>query len=98
MLARRWPPVILDTRQSGDWVECSVEDTGAGIAPEIVSKIWDPFFTTKKVGEGTGLGLSIVRKIVDAHEGVIDVSSVPGQGTRFTLRLKVAGPGAVPQL
>jgi two-component system, NtrC family, sensor kinase len=90
--------LILDTRQSGDWVECSVEDTGAGIAPEIVSKIWDPFFTTKKVGEGTGLGLSIVRKIVDAHEGVIDVSSVPGQGTRFTLRLKVAGPGAVPQL
>jgi two-component system, NtrC family, sensor kinase len=64
-----------------------VEDQGAGIAPENSSKIFEPFFTTKPVGEGTGLGLSIVAGIVQEHGGSIQVSSEPGQGSTFSVRL-----------
>ncbi|MDZ7697538.1 MAG: ATP-binding protein [Deltaproteobacteria bacterium] len=62
-----------------------VEDTGAGIDPANVSKIFDPYFTTK--GTGTGLGLAIVHKIIEAHNGTIKVRSTPGKGTVFTLML-----------
>jgi two-component system, NtrC family, sensor kinase len=85
--------LTLRTRQVGDWVELDVEDTGCGIPPENLSKIMDPFFTTKPVGQGTGLGMSIVQKIVDDHGGRIDVRSKVGVGTRFTVRLPLA-PGA----
>lgn len=62
-----------------------VEDDGEGIDPDEEYKLFDLFFTTK--ASGTGLGLPIVRKVVDAHEGSIDVQSEPGEGTRFTLHL-----------
>jgi signal transduction histidine kinase len=68
-------------------VVVEVLDDGPGVPPEATDKIFDPFFTTKP--QGTGLGLAIVRKIVDAHDGRIDVNSAPGKGTRFRVTLPV---------
>ena len=68
-------------------VVVEVADDGPGVPAEVVDKIFNPFFTTK--AQGSGLGLAIVRKIVDAHDGRIDISSAPGQGTRFTVTLPV---------
>jgi two-component system NtrC family sensor kinase len=65
-------------------------DTGNGIPPEHLARIYDPFFTTKATGQGTGLGLSISYGIVREHEGSIHCDSAPGQGTRFTLRFPAA--------
>ena len=65
----------------------SVQDSGEGIPPEIQSKVFEPFFTTKEVGKGTGLGLSIVYEIVKNHGGDLELSSRPGQGATFTVRL-----------
>jgi PAS domain S-box-containing protein len=67
-----------------------VEDTGVGIHPEHVHKIYDPFFTTKEMGRGTGLGLSVSYGIIQEHSGKIAVDSMPGQGTRFILELPAA--------
>jgi len=64
-----------------------VHDTGQGIAPEDVKRIYDPFFTTKDVGKGTGLGLSVSYGIIQEHSGQISVESQPGKGTTFTLQL-----------
>jgi signal transduction histidine kinase len=64
-----------------------VADTGPGVPPDVSDRIFNPFFTTKP--QGSGLGLAIVRKIVDAHDGLIDLSSVPGQGARFRVTLPV---------
>jgi two-component system sensor histidine kinase HydH len=65
------------------YVHITVSDTGRGIHPEKLDKIFDPYFTTKKTG--TGLGLAIVHKIVEAHQGQMKVKSTPGQGTSFTV-------------
>jgi hypothetical protein len=73
------------TRVEDGRVRVEVGDTGAGIPAEHLSRIYDPFFTTKAIAQGTGLGLSITYGIVREHEGTIDCSSVPGQGTRFRL-------------
>lgn len=64
-------------------------DNGTGIPPEIVAKIFQPFFTTKAAGEGSGLGLDIVRKIIDKHQGSVTVESVPGE-TVFTVSLPIS--------
>jgi PAS domain S-box-containing protein len=64
-----------------------ISDTGDGISQEIITRMFDPFFTTKSERGGTGLGLSIARKIVANHNGHIDASSTPGQGTTFTITL-----------
>ena len=82
----------------GPFVVMQVEDTGAGIPPEIRERIFDPFFTTKEVGKGTGLGLATVLTIVKGHGGFIDVHSVPGKGSKFSVYLPVgsaAGPAEV---
>ena len=77
---------------SGREVEVAVADTGVGIPPDHLSKIVDPFFTTKE--KGTGLGLSVVYGIVERHGGRLDISSVVGQGTVVTIRLPAsAGTG-----
>jgi two-component system cell cycle sensor histidine kinase/response regulator CckA len=78
---------ILQDIPAGDWVFISVRDTGEGISPAVIVKIFEPFFTTKKAGKGTGLGLSTVLGIVQSAGGYIDVVSLPGQGSCFTLFL-----------
>jgi len=67
-------------------IHLTVEDTGTGIPPEYLPRIFDFFFTTRADRGGTGLGLAIARQIVEAHEGTIEVESAPGKGTRFHLR------------
>src|SRR6185312_6465697 len=67
-----------------------ISDTGIGIAPENVAKIYDPFYTTKGVGQGTGLGLAVTYGIVQEHTGRISVDSTPGQGTTFRIILPAA--------
>ncbi len=68
-------------------VKVTVSDTGPGISPGSIEKIFNPFFTTKPVGEGTGLGLAICHKIIEEHGGTIDVVSTIGEGTDFIIRL-----------
>jgi two-component system cell cycle sensor histidine kinase/response regulator CckA len=72
---------------AGDWVHIVIADTGCGISPEIMPHIWEPFFTTKPVGQGTGLGLSQVYGIIKQHGGTIDVVSQPGEGSHFNIYL-----------
>jgi signal transduction histidine kinase len=69
-----------------------ITDSGPGIPPEVQERIWDPFFTTKAVGQGTGLGLDIVRRIVAKHHGDVRLDSAPGN-TRFSVRLPLSTPG-----
>jgi two-component system, NtrC family, sensor kinase len=73
------------TRQGEKGVEVDVIDTGHGIAPEHLSRIYDPFFTTKSAKKGTGLGLSVTYGIIQEHGGVIEALSKPGEGTCFHL-------------
>ena len=63
----------------------SVTDTGSGIPPEVLAKIWNPFFTTKPPGQGTGIGLSTVASIVKAHGGFAEVASTVGKGSTFSI-------------
>ncbi|MEZ4686071.1 MAG: ATP-binding protein [Bacteroidia bacterium] len=72
-----------------DRVRISISDTGSGMDEETVKRIFEPFYTTKDVGQGTGLGLSISYGIVQQHDGNIEVSSKPGEGTRFMITLPV---------
>jgi len=90
----------LDGRQ----IEVLVEDTGTGMAKEVLEKALDPFFTTKAVGKGTGLGLSMVYGTVKAHHGQLDLQSQPGHGTVVRMRFPEAAagvprqePGAAPR-
>ena len=71
-----------------DAVLVEVTDDGPGMPPEISEKVFDPFFTTK--AQGSGLGLAIVRKIVDAHDGRLDLRTAPGQGTTIRMTLPVS--------
>ncbi len=70
---------------AGDYVRLQVEDTGAGMTPEVRTCIFDPFFTTKDESLGTGLGLAMVQGAMERAGGAIDVHSAPGEGTRFDL-------------
>ncbi len=81
--------IYLTTRQEGDVVAVEIKDNGPGIPDEVMSKIRDPFFTTKEVGKGTGLGLSIVDKIINSHMGELTIESTPGEGAVFTVRLPI---------
>jgi signal transduction histidine kinase len=73
------------TGTSGQRVEIRVEDTGVGIPPAHLGRIFDLYFTTKD--HGTGIGLSMVYRIVQMHDGEVEVQSTPGRGTLFTLLL-----------
>ena len=75
-------------------VEVTIADTGTGIPPEHLPRIFDPFFSTKGVGKGTGLGLAITRRIVEDHRGSIQVSSEIGRGTMVTIWLPAEGATA----
>jgi PAS domain S-box-containing protein len=71
----------------GHYLKLVVQDTGAGIPPNVLPSIFDPYFTTKAVGKGTGMGLAVVHGIVESYGGRIVVESAPGMGTTFTLFL-----------
>ena len=84
-----WLTIATSLRDDG-MAAIEVSDTGSGIPPDHLSRIYDPFFTTKDIGKGTGLGLSITYGIVQEHGGTITCDSVVGQGTQFVLALPKA--------
>lgn len=91
----------LPDAKPGTYVMLFVSDTGTGIAPEILPRIFDAFFTTKAPGKGTGLGLSTIVRIVRNHGGFINVSSEVGAGTSFEIylpRAQVAPDGGKPEI
>lgn len=71
--------------QAGQYVTITVQDNGSGMSEQTLARIFEPFFTTREVGQGTGLGLSVVHGIMQGHKGAIDVHSVTGEGSVFTL-------------
>ena len=83
--------LTIATRVDHGKAVAEVSDTGSGIPAEHLARIYDPFFTTKAMGQGTGLGLAITYGIVREHDGDILCDSVPGQGTRFTVRFGASG-------
>ncbi len=91
------PPgtVWVRARQLEGSVRIEIEDTGSGIPPDKLEKIYDPFFTTKEPGKGTGLGLFIVRQIIERNKGRISVESTVGKGTTFFLDFPAARPQPV---
>ncbi len=82
--ARKYPEL-----EKGKWLCVKIEDNGDGIPAEALDKVFDPFYTTKPVGEGSGMGLSVVHGIIRNHHGVIHLESDPGKGTVFTVFLPV---------
>jgi signal transduction histidine kinase len=83
--------IVIETFVDGDDVGVRITDNGPGVPPEVLPRIFEPFFSTKPRGEGTGLGMSIARKIIDKHGGQIAVESRPGC-TAFTVTLPISGP------
>ena len=81
--------ITIKTFLENEKIIIEFSDTGKGISPENISRIFDSGFTTKGSGEGTGLGLSIVKKIIDEHDGTIEVDSEVLKGTTFRLRIPV---------
>jgi two-component system NtrC family sensor kinase len=84
--------ITIRTGREGERVWISISDTGQGIDPSHINRIFEPFFTTKPIGVGTGLGLSVSYSIIKKHGGTLDVASVPGNGTTFTIRLPIIAP------
>jgi signal transduction histidine kinase/ActR/RegA family two-component response regulator len=78
----------------GDYVSIAISDTGQGIKANQLSRLFEPFYTTKPQGKGTGLGLALVYRIVRAHNGYIDVQSEPGKGSIFTIYLPASEQSA----
>jgi len=69
----------------GDWIELSISDTGSGVDANMIQSIFNPFFTTKEVGQGTGMGLSVIYRIMENHNGHILLESEPGKGSKFSM-------------
>ncbi len=88
--------VRVATRLDGDRVVVEVQDTGAGMPPQVRDRIFDPFFTTKPAGVGTGLGLTICHGIVAGLGGDIQVDSEVGVGTTFRVRLPASASNRAP--
>ena len=87
--------IRITTRAESDHVRIAFTDSGRGIRPENVDKVFEPGFTTKVVGDGTGLGLAICYKIIHAHHGDIKVDSELGKGATFTITLPVRAPKTI---
>ena len=81
--------ITIETEVSSTNAVIKISDNGSGIPSNIISKIFDPFYTTKDVGEGTGLGLSIVYGIIKSHNGKIEVQSEENKNTTFTIILPI---------
>src|SRR5262249_29179918 len=84
----------VDLGESDGSVRVRVADTGVGIGPADLERIFEPFYTTKEAGQGSGLGLMVCKGIVADHGGRIDVKSQPGLGAEFTIALRPAGPAS----
>jgi len=86
------PGIIkIGTQKMGDQIQISIKDNGSGMDETTRKRLFEPFYTTKDVGEGTGLGLSISYGIIEQHNGKIDVFSAPGEGTEFLIYLPLDG-------
>jgi two-component system NtrC family sensor kinase len=83
--------IRVTTREINDYAVIEIEDSGPGIPKAAQIRIFEPFYTTKPVGEGTGLGLSIVFNIIKKHNGSIELDSEEGRGTKFTIRIPIKG-------
>jgi two-component system NtrC family sensor kinase len=83
--------ITIRTGCAEQWVWIEISDTGAGMAPATLNRIFEPFYTTKPIGSGTGLGLSVSYGIVKRHGGRIEVESALGEGSRFTVHLPIDG-------
>ena len=78
--------VVVSVGGGRETVEVTITDNGCGIPPEIMARIYDPFFSTKKTRKNAGLGLSICQRIVDLHNGMLSCTSQPGASTSFRVR------------
>jgi len=87
-------PIACDLNP-GDYLKVTVSDNGQGIAPDVIGRIFDPYFTTKEIGKGTGMGLSVAHGIVKSHDGVISVESELGKGTSCSVFFPVIEKQAV---
>ena len=86
----------ISTNQDEETVRVTITDTGKGMDSEQLKRIFDPFYTTKEVGKGTGLGLSVSIGIIESMGGTIEVQSLPGAGSAFTVVLpKNKSKGAI---
>jgi signal transduction histidine kinase len=89
---------VLGTMPDGAWSWVRISDTGEGIDPALLTRIFEPFFSTKPHGKGTGLGLSTVADVVRQHDGWIDVESMPGEGSDFSVFLPRAAGSPLPDI
>lgn len=87
--------IHIRSRQEDGCAVIEVRDTGEGIPADVLPRIFEPYFSTKSPTDGTGLGLPISKRIVEKHGGRLDVASVPGQGTTFTIVLPIEGNPAL---
>jgi signal transduction histidine kinase len=83
--------ITLTTKNLGDKISICIKDNGEGMSAEVQRHIFDPFYTTKEVGEGTGLGMSISYGIIEKHNGTINVKSRIGKGSLFTITIPIKG-------
>ncbi len=81
--------ITISTWRQKKWVVVAIKDTGTGIAPDELDQIFQPFYTTKAESKGTGLGLAISHGIIQNHQGKIQITSKPGEGSTFTVLLPV---------
>jgi hypothetical protein len=89
LMASQKKEIHIEVYREDDFLQVTVADSGCGLAPENLEKIYDPFFTTKPIGQGTGLGLTTSRSIIDSHGGDITCESKPGVGTTFKIHLPI---------
>jgi len=81
--------IFITAKKENGNIKIEFKDTGCGIKQENLNKIFEPFYTTKPVGQGTGLGMSIAYRVIEAHKGKITVDSVVGEGTKITILLPI---------
>ena len=91
------PTLWLKTRRTEEGVEVTIRDNGVGMTPEVMAKVFNPFFTTKGTDKGTGLGLSLAHDVVREHGGTITPESVTGEYTEMKLRIPVVNDASAPR-